>query len=449
MKPEYIPARNNLLTYLQQPYFQPIEIYPTNYDRYFRPELSPEILNQFFVSSFKASMRVWNEFINNIAYPPLIGTTEDSFHAFWDALIIKPIKIGCPKGVHNRNTSHHTSTNQFRPDLSYLVFGACLARGEEKGPENHDDPAVELTSKLTWTYGNCPYIFGYYTVATSVTYCYLYFEEENIKRKDLITCSLDEIEGRIQAFNIGRNIGRLLTLLRQTVPEYFQQEFIVLHRSSGKVIELMQKKIVKRYPSLDSVMNLKLLYDKLAEYHVPYIECLEKIHIKEGSTPFVIFTPKGVDCKPQSKEQLIKALCCVLTALEALHKMKFMHRDIRWENVLRYINRDKWFIIDFDEACQIPSAVQNTQLAKDNHAPEIFKPFHNESVDIWSVGYLILTTSIEIRESDELKVYARTNLMAKDEFNRPTAKDALRWLWSKYMDILREEFLEEEAIDES
>ncbi|CAI2198079.1 3584_t:CDS:2, partial [Funneliformis geosporum] len=339
MKPEYIPARNNLLNYLQQPYFQPIEIYPTNYDRYFRPELSPEVLNQFFVSSFKASMRVWNEFINNIAYPPLIGTTENSFHAFWDALIIKPIKIGCPKGVHNRNTSHHTSTNQFRPDLSYLVFGACLARGEEKVPENHDDPAVELTSKLTWTYGNCPYIFGYYTVATSVTYCYLYFEEENIKRKDLITCSLDEVEGRIQAFNIGRNIGRLLTLLRQT----------------------------------------------------------------EGSTPFVIFTPKGVACKPQSKEQLIKALCCVLTALEALHKMKFMHRDIRWENVLRYINRDKWFIIDFDEACQIPSTVPNTQLAKDNHAPEIFKPFHNESVDVWSVGYLILTTSIEIRESDELK----------------------------------------------
>jgi len=197
-----------------------------------------------------------------------------------------------------------------------LIFGACLARGEEKRPDNHDDPAVELTSKLKWTYGNCPYIFEYYAIATKVTYCYLYSEDESIKRKDLYTCSLNEIEGRIQAFNFGRNIGRLLPLLRQTIPESFQQEFIVLHRSSGKVVELMQKEIVKCYPSMESVIDLKLLYDKMAEHKVPYIDCLKKIHTKERSTPFMIFTLKGANQKPQSKEQLIKTLCCVLTTLK-------------------------------------------------------------------------------------------------------------------------------------
>ena len=121
-----------------------------------------------------------------------------------------------------------------------------------------------------------------------------------------------------------------------------------------------------------------------------------------------------------------------------------MHRDIRWENVLKFIDRDKWFIIDFDDACYTTSPTSGAHLARENHAPEIFKGRHNESVDIWSVGYLILTASAKLRESDELKVYAR-KLAAKNEFDRPTAEEGLRWLWSQYEDILREDFLTEEA----
>ncbi|CAH1767831.1 4154_t:CDS:2 [Entrophospora sp. SA101] len=362
--------------------------------------------------------------------------------------LIKDIKGGKSRTEYTIETCLVTSTRKYRPDLSYLVFDACLARGEEKGPETNDDPAMELILKLTWTYGNCPYIFGYYAIATRVTYCYLYLEGNSIERKDLLTCLLDKVEGRIQAFNIGRNIGRLLHLLRQTVPEYFQREFVVLHRTSGKVIEFMQNTVVKRYPSVDSVMNLKTLYDEMAKHQVPFIDSLNHVNMEEGSTPFMIFLPKGMMCKPRSKEQLIKALCCVLTALKALHKMKIMHRDLRWDNMLKSIDRDSWFIIDFDDACHVPSNIPNTQLAKESHAPEIFEFHHNESVDIWSVGYLIRTASVELQELDELKVYARMNLMAKDKINRPTAKDALRWLWSKYRDVLKD-FLEEEEMEES
>ncbi|CAJ0766379.1 14274_t:CDS:2, partial [Entrophospora sp. SA101] len=413
-KPEFIPSCLDLLNYLQQPFAKPIEVNPTLYDFYLRSKLPLETLNQFFVSSDKASSRLWTEYIVHIACPPETSATEDSFHGFWDALIVKPFKIGW----------------------------------EEKGPETNDDPAMELILKLTWTYGNCPYIFGYYAIATRVTYCYLYLEGNSIERKDLLTCLLDKVEGRIQAFNIGRNIGRLLHLLRQTVPEYFQREFVVLHRTSGKVIEFMQNTVVKRYPSVDSVMNLKTLYDEMAKHQVPFIDSLNHVNMEEGSTPFMIFLPKGMMCKPRSKEQLIKALCCVLTALKALHKMKIMHRDLRWDNMLKSIDRDSWFIIDFDDACHVPSNIPNTQLAKESHAPEIFEFHHNESVDIWSVGYLIRTASVELQELDELKVYARMNLMAKDKINRPTAKDALRWLWSKYRDVLKD-FLEEEEMEES
>ena len=105
--------------------------------------------------------------------------------------------------------------------------------------------------------------------------------------------------------------------------------------------------------------------------------------------------------------------------------MEIMHRDIRWENVLKYIVRDKWFIIDFDDACYTTLPASSAHLAKENHAPEIFGGHHNESVDIWSVGTLILTASVRLQEFDELKVYAR-KLAAKNEVNRPKAEEELQ-----------------------
>ncbi|RIA93674.1 hypothetical protein C1645_609401 [Glomus cerebriforme] len=92
-----------------------------------------------------------------------------------------------------------------------------------------------------------PYIFGYHARAITVTCCYLYIEEEQVLRKDLITCDLNELAGREQAFITGINIGRLLPLLRQTIPQYFPQEFVILHRSNCKVVELMQNVVGKRY----------------------------------------------------------------------------------------------------------------------------------------------------------------------------------------------------------
>jgi hypothetical protein len=314
--PDYIPSRWELLTWLQTPPPKPISVAPALYDVYFLSKISAEALDQFFVRSGKASLRVWTELIQPIGNPPETGTTEDSFHAFWDLLIVKPFKVGYPHGVYNRNTSRHTSTRQYRPDLSYLVLDACLARGEEKGPENDDDPGEELISKLTWTYGSCPYVFGYYARAATVTYCYLYPEAQKIERKDLVTVDLNTLEGRLQAFTVGRNIGRLLPILRQTVPESFQREFTILHRTSGKVVELMQTVVVKRYRSVESVVNLEFLYDKMVKHQIPFIDRLEHVNKAEGRIPFVILSPKGIMYRPRSAEQLVRALYCVLTALK-------------------------------------------------------------------------------------------------------------------------------------
>ncbi len=115
-----------------------------------------------------------------------------------------------------------------------------------------------------------------------------------------------------------------------------------------------------------------------------------------------------------------------------------MHHDICWENVMKYVDKDRWFIIDFDEACDSPSSVPYTELDRRSHAPEIFSGNHDKSVDIWSIGHLILETFVK---SDPLIEYAERNLMVKNSTKRPTAKEALEWLCDRYKDILQAEFL--------
>ena len=101
----------------------------------------------------------------------------------------------------------------------------------------------------------------------------------------------------------------------------------------------------------------------------------------------------------------------------------------------------KVFIIDFDDACKYPST-GNTRFDKHSHAPEISKDGHDDSVDMWSVGYLISTASVKLKKDDKLRVYAEQDLMADDEFDRPSSEDALSWLWGYYENDLREDFIQ-------
>ncbi|CAG8694884.1 17839_t:CDS:2, partial [Funneliformis caledonium] len=317
-KPEQIPNRFELLDWLQEPFSKQILVPKMVHEIYIRSSLSERDSNKLFRSSDEFSFRVMSDIVS-IINPPTTGNTEDSFHSLWDALIIKPIKLACPNGKYNRNSSSNTSTKKFRPDFSYTLDGACLVRGEEKGPNTDNDPAEELTSKLIWTYGPSPYIFGYYARGFDVTYCYLHNEGDRVYRKDLVNYNLKTLLGRINAFVIGRNIGRLLPLIRKGLGDSFHKEFYIIHRpNSGKTIELMQNVVVKRYSrKADFPEKLEKIYREMDQRQVPYVDYIVSINKGDnGKVPNIIFSPKGMIHRPNSVKQLVIALYCVLSALK-------------------------------------------------------------------------------------------------------------------------------------
>jgi hypothetical protein len=54
----------------------------------------------------------------------------------------------------------------------------------------------------------------------------------------------------------------------------------------------------------------------------------------KGNVYEVTLAPLGVQRMPADEEELKAAVKAVLTALRGLHSNGFVHRDIRWENVL-------------------------------------------------------------------------------------------------------------------
>ncbi|KAL7687459.1 putative protein kinase [Plasmopara halstedii] len=95
-----------------------------------------------------------------------------------------------------------------------------------------------------------------------------------------------------------------------------------------------------------------------------------------------------------------------------------MHRDLRWENVLKYFNEgDKWFLIDFDDGAISPAA-KVTHLKAESHAPEISSHTHTLKVDIWSVGYLLKTYSFQDLPP-ELKIMKSQCLQKKPSSRHP------------------------------
>ncbi|GMF23782.1 unnamed protein product [Phytophthora lilii] len=141
------------------------------------------------------------------------------------------------------------------------------------------------------------------------------------------------------------------------------------------------------------------------------------------------FEPRGTMVKLSNLLELFDALRDVLQALVALHDLGWIHRDIRWSNVIKQRDGDSWFLIDFADAATSPQPSSSGQhLSRCEHAPEIFvdNGTHTTAVDVWAVGFLIETVGTHVRWQDlagRSAFYER--LVAKDPAKRPSAEEAL------------------------
>ncbi|KAG3148224.1 hypothetical protein PC128_g23645 [Phytophthora cactorum] len=297
-----------------------------------------------------------------------------------------------------------------------------------KGEGSLSVPEKELHANLIWKYDAAPYIFGYAAVGLQVRLLAIKKDEMTkcgAKVEAIETYNLGSLKDRLSFFLAILNLSTLFRPVVDLVQSLGRTEYAIIPRENGVVIEFADDSVTKTYPSDMSsdafIRNLRMLHQLMKEHSVPNVVELRKTNMKKK---YVVLKPIGLPSQPEDVHQLLTALRDIIKALVAMHAIDLMHRDLRWENVLKYPGEDdKWFLIEFDEGALSPAAKVNL-LKAESHAPEILSSSHTVKVDIWSVGFLLKTSLIQDLPPELERI--KTQCLQKSPSKRPTAKSLLK-----------------------
>ncbi|KAL7686249.1 putative fungal-type protein kinase [Plasmopara halstedii] len=304
------------------------------------------------------------------------SVSEQTYHHSWDAVIAMLLRL-VTDGIFRRNLNVSASTGAYRPDLCFYSTNSniCVFRGQEKARGELDVPVKELHEKLRWRYDDAPYVFGYAAVGLLVCLVTIRKDEKKetcAKAEKIETYNLESLKDRLSFFLAMLNLSTLFKPVVDLIRPLGIPDYITLYRSNGVLIKFAEDCVVKTYPksmpSDEIIRNLKGLHRVMKNHSVPNIVELKNANMKKKH---VKLAPIGLLTPPENCKQLLMALRDILKALVALHAINLMHRDLRWENVIKYsIDGDKWFLIDFDDGTSSPAA-KVTHLKAESHAPEI------------------------------------------------------------------------------
>jgi len=100
-------------------------------------------------------------FMNAVQMPSSAMGTESTYINLWDCNIRNLLEVLILGATSRRDTCWFRETGKCRPDYTLIIRDKCPFRGEEKSPQNLDNPKAELVDKLVgWKYDPAPYVLG-------------------------------------------------------------------------------------------------------------------------------------------------------------------------------------------------------------------------------------------------------------------------------------------------
>eukprot|EP00644_Phytophthora_capsici_P015436 jgi/Phyca11/547387/estExt2_Genewise1Plus.C_PHYCAscaffold_240409 len=425
VEPRSLPFVGNLSSFVTQPLPAKIRVKQEWLNEW---ALSPGLQEKMFVLDDDAPCMEFTSLIFNkrTLNPFRRGKTENAFISMWDSIFRNVLDVLFTQAHIDRDSCNGSSTRQKRPDFLFVLDQVCVFRGEEKPPDvNISVPTEELCSKLVWAYGSVPYVFGYAASGYDIQLHALYpLDPLKVLTKNIGTFNLEVKEHLFQIVLVMLNLSLLFQAIADECPASGRDEFRDITRSSGVVVRLSPTFVEKIFPDISTFGHLELVYGHLKRASVPNVDRLTNLHFQKR---LAVFKPRGTMVRPSNLLDLFGALKDVLQALVALHRLGWIHRDIRWSNVIRQRTGNSWFLIDFVDAATDPQQYPSGQhLSVEEHAPEIFveNGVHTTAVDIWAVGFLIETSGVEWLDfAGRTSLYRR--LIAKDPAARPNAEEVL------------------------
>jgi hypothetical protein len=276
-----------------------------------------------------------------------------------------------------------------KPDFAVFANKFLIFVGEEKSSDVLSSEASwqirnilgHQSTRLPWSiFGNIPFVFGYTGCGNEVK---LFYYTRNKTRRNLetydITHSLDCVKLFIHMTNVARIILEFSRKLIEWPFEIDEHFFVGEHRSLGATVFRCLDGVVKVYDEGSDKYNIekaKRVNDiyKFMKTHLPTLDgyalqCKNIDDTQSIEAPLYEFHFEPL-CKPirdshfteAGVKELLKALWCVLKVLVLMHKLEYVHGDIRWPNIMYDIVEEKYTVIDFDNGGKSPLRLSNDEL---------------------------------------------------------------------------------------
>jgi len=316
-----------------------------------------------------------------------VSQTEDMVHGFLRPLLkdplltligwLEPEWLGRTNVTRNaeepRNKRSRTTVDGMRPDWQFhqrlLVF-----RGEEKRDGGSlDEARKELLSKFeTWSpvlFGDAPYVLAYACAGVALQLYVIH----RVGPPAQPQAALFELGDRLllsrgpDRFRLVRYIIHLVRVIEAIVdalPQDLDLGIGLYERaeSGGNSEITFRHDCVRKVLKDDAVVRhdfvaLRELYQLVAARRiVRTVGCLPGYPVTEiarGLERMVLhLAPVGHPRRPRNCAELRRALADVLAALQSMHASGFVHRDVRWPNVVLLLD-ETWMLIDLDFAARL------------------------------------------------------------------------------------------------
>ncbi|KAL0592614.1 hypothetical protein ABG067_000178 [Albugo candida] len=256
---------------------------------------------------------------------------------WWDMLIRNPIEetasiLKIPLLAGRNQIDKSTTKRSKRPDFLLWLNNVLVMKGEEKGPLELDKAKVEVIAKMTKmpspVFGKMPFLFAYAAANSWVQFLVIDRSlNVNVISQQL---NLTILQNRIRCVVSSINICRILNHYQSLLPDGILPMYKQLSRSSGSVTlyeDHLLKKLNQDPCDFESVMAI---YDAIGRNQ---IQCTVRCDYDRYARKFKLH-PVGFTKLPRNDLELIPALICVARALVGLHALGYVHRDIRWPNIL-------------------------------------------------------------------------------------------------------------------
>ncbi|CAB5384955.1 unnamed protein product [Rhizophagus irregularis] len=341
-----------------------------------------------------------------------------------------------------KSTTTTTEHPRSRPDMTIYYKNVLFMMGEEKdldgrleAAEKQLDGYFDFWNPLA--FGKLPFVMAFVAAGIKLQFYYYYPNNNNVPVRvrigNTINLGTTNRMNNFKALQYTINAIRIIRTwdLKQYIRHPEIKLYEVIQRRNGTTVTINPKKVIKklhiekREPAYKKF--LKFFYENIFPKFDNYKLLESKYHAK-----WIIleFAPVGYMAIPKDEDELRYAIWSVLKSVMILHANEIVHRDIRWENVMR-LTDNSWVLIDFEEAAPIGRGNRSTPIL--NIAAPEYRGMESDPCraagDIWMIGNLLNDLRIlQIQLSARARNF-RDRLTQQNHDERPSAADAIDDDW--------------------